>query len=55
MNSEFMLRIEVTLNRSELIVNDGGAHGYLMRTQELYDECLQKSDAFLTSLHLLNP
>jgi len=42
-------------NRSELIVNDGGVHGYLMRNQELYDDCMQKSDAFLTSLHLLNP
>lgn len=42
-------------NRSELIVNDGGAHGYLMRTQPLYEECLSKSDVFLTSLGLLAP
>lgn len=42
-------------NRSELDVNEGGAHGYLMRTQELYEDCLKKSDAFLNSLHLLNP
>ncbi len=41
-------------NRSELVVNEGGAHGYLMRTQRLYDECLQKSDAFLASLGLLS-
>ena len=40
-------------NRSELIVNEGGAHGYLMRTQPLYDECLAKSDAFLISLGML--
>ncbi len=40
-------------NRSELVVNEGGAHGYLMRTQPLYDECLGKSDAFLSSLRLL--
>lgn len=40
-------------NRSELIVNEGGVHGYLMRTQALFDECLTKSDAFLTSLSLL--
>jgi acetyl esterase/lipase len=40
-------------NRSELVVNEGGAHGYLMRTQPLYDECLTKTDAFLTSLGLL--
>lgn len=40
-------------NRSELVVNEGGAHGYLMRTQPLFDECLTKSDAFLASLKLL--
>jgi acetyl esterase len=37
-------------NRSELVVNEGGAHGYLMRTQPLYDECLARTDAFLRSL-----
>lgn len=36
-------------NQSELVVNEGGVHGYLMRTQALYDECLKKSDAFLRS------
>ncbi len=41
-------------NRSELVVNEGGAHGYLMRTQPLFDECLTKSDAFLTNLKLLD-
>ena len=40
-------------NRSELVVNEGGAHGYLMRTQPLFDECLAKSDTFLRSLKLL--
>lgn len=40
-------------NRSELVVNEGGAHGYLMRTQPLYDECLSKSDVFLSSLGLV--
>ena len=40
-------------NRSELVVNEGGQHGYLMRTQPLYDECLEKTDAFLKSLRLL--
>lgn len=40
-------------NRSELVVNEGGQHGYLMRTQPLYDECLEKTDAFLKSLKLL--
>lgn len=42
-----------TGNRSELVINPGGAHGYLMRTQPLYDECLAKSDSFLRSLGLL--
>jgi acetyl esterase/lipase len=41
-------------NRSELVVNEGGAHGYLMRTQPLFDECLAKSDAFLANLHLIS-
>ncbi len=41
-------------NRSELVVNDGGAHGYLMRTQPLYDECLAKTDAFLASLGMVS-
>ena len=40
-------------NRSELVVNEGGAHGYLMRTQPLYEECLQKTDSFLASLGLV--
>ena len=40
-------------NRSELVVNKGGAHGYLMRTQALYEECLSKSDVFLSSLGLV--
>ncbi|MBX7211809.1 MAG: alpha/beta hydrolase [Verrucomicrobiaceae bacterium] len=40
-------------NRSELVVNQGGQHGYLMRTQPLYDECMEKTDAFLKSLKLL--
>jgi len=29
------------------VVNEGGAHGYLMRTQALFDECMAKTDAFL--------
>lgn len=40
-------------NRSELVVNEGGDHGYLMRTQPLFNECLAKTDAFLKSLSLL--
>jgi acetyl esterase/lipase len=40
-------------NRSELVIHEGGDHGYLMRTQPLFDECLAKTDAFLKSLSLL--
>ncbi len=40
-------------NRSELVTHEGGAHGYLMRTAPLYDECLSKSDAFLRSLSFI--
>lgn len=40
-------------NRCDLIVHDGGAHAYLMRTRPLYDEAVQKTEAFLASLGLL--
>ena len=40
-------------NHSELVIHEGGDHGYLMRTQPLFDECLAKTDAFLKSLALL--
>jgi acetyl esterase/lipase len=40
-------------NRSELDVNDGGAHGYLMRDKVLFDDTMKKTDAFLKSLGLL--
>jgi acetyl esterase len=40
-------------NRCELDVNDGGAHGYLMRDKALFDDTMKKTDAFLKSLGLL--
>ncbi len=40
-------------NRSELDVNEGGVHGYLMRNKVLYDDTMTKTDAFLKSLGLL--
>lgn len=40
-------------NRSELDVNDGGAHGYLMRDKALFDDTMKKTDTFLKSLGLL--
>jgi acetyl esterase len=40
-------------NRCELIVNQGGRHGYLMFDRGLYDETMQKSEDFLRSLSLV--
>lgn len=40
-------------NRSELVVNKGGTHGYLMRDRALLDDTFKRMDAFLTSLGLL--
>ena len=39
-------------NRCELDVNEGGQHGYLMRRQELFDDTMKKTEAFLASLKL---
>lgn len=41
-------------NRCELDINDGGAHGYLMRDKTLFDDTMKKTDAFLKSLGLLD-
>lgn len=40
-------------NRSQLDINKGGAHGYLMRDKALLEDTLHKSDVFLKSLGLL--
>ena len=40
-------------NRSELVVHEGGAHGYLMRDRALLDDTLKRSDTFLAALGLL--
>lgn len=40
-------------NRCELDINEGGAHGYLMRDKALYDDTMAKTDTFLKSLGLL--
>ncbi|MEX2577795.1 MAG: alpha/beta hydrolase [Verrucomicrobiales bacterium] len=42
-------------NRSELVVNDGGVHGYLIRTEDLYEEAIEAAAEFLRSLDLLEP
>lgn len=40
-------------NRCELDVNEGGAHGYLMRDKALFDDTMKKTDSFLKSLEML--
>lgn len=40
-------------NRCELDVHEGGKHGYLMFDRKLYDETLEKTEAFLMSLGML--
>jgi acetyl esterase/lipase len=42
-------------NRSELDVNEGGNHGYLMTEEKLYEDTLTKSVAFLRSLKFIHP
>lgn len=37
-------------NHSELVVNEGGVHGYLMREKPLYEETIEKSAEFLKGL-----
>jgi len=44
-----------TGNRSELDVNEGGDHGYLMREESLYEDTLNKSVLFLRSLNFFHP
>lgn len=39
-------------NRCELVVDEGGAHGYLYRDREHYEDTLRKTEAFLASLGL---
>ncbi len=40
-------------NRCELAINDGGPHGYFLYDLKLYQETLDKTETFLTSLKLL--
>ena len=40
-------------NRCELVPTEGAAHGYLMRKQAPYEEALQRTEAFLVSVGLL--
>jgi acetyl esterase len=42
-------------NQSILHINEGGVHGYLMRTEKLYEETISVSADFLRSLHFFGP
>ena len=42
-------------NQSQLVINEGGAHGYLMRKKEPFDETIAEMSAFLEKLNLLAP
>lgn len=42
-------------NRSELVVNESGVHGYLMREEKLYLEMLDATSKFFESLNLSQP
>lgn len=42
-------------NQSELITHEGGAHGYLMRTEDLYEACLADTARFLQKLGFITP
>lgn len=37
-------------NRCELVVNEGGKHGYLMNDLAIYNETMKRTEGFLTSL-----
>jgi acetyl esterase len=41
-------------SRCELVVDDGGLHGYLYRDQPRYEDTLRKTETFLASLGLLS-
>lgn len=40
-------------NRCELVVNEGGIHGYFIFDRALYDDAVQRTDDFLRSVKLL--
>ncbi len=40
-------------NQCEMVVHDGGTHGYLMRDRASYEDTLRKTEAFLTALKFL--
>lgn len=41
-------------NRCDLVPHEGGGHGYLQTTPQLFDEAMQQTEEFLRSLKLLD-
>lgn len=50
---EFHEKMLAAGNKSVLDINEGGVHGYLMRTEPLYEDTIQKAANFLDSLGML--
>lgn len=46
-------RMKAVGNRCELVVNDGGVHGYFLYDRKLYDGAVARTEEFLRSLGLL--
>lgn len=42
-------------NRCELIVNDGGKHGYLMNDASIYEQTMDRTREFLSALGYIDP
>ena len=49
----FHEKMRASGNRSQLVVNEGGVHGYLMRDEALYEETISKTIEFLRTLSIL--
>lgn len=50
----FLAEMKKAGNRCELDVNQGGGHGYLMTTRELYEDTLVKTEKFLREIGILS-
>lgn len=51
---EFTEAMQAAGNRCELVVNEGGVHGYFMRDRVLFDETMRATAEFLRSVKLLD-
>jgi acetyl esterase len=50
----FHQRMKEAGNRCELVVHDGGVHGYFLYDRGLYDDAVQRTENFVRSLKLLD-